>query len=414
MDYNWQTITTTSASAEIPVATSGLYEIEVIAVSATGVRSQPTTFTQYVSLSQTLRPVDISGLNIVPLDDRTGILSWDKATDVIVYDGGSVIVRHQNVTTGAIWENAASIIPRVSGSESSVIVPLLTGTYLAKFESGSEVRSVNAASTSIDSDSLNPRANVSTIREDLTGFTGSASGVFYNPEKGGLTLGGKTLIDDIADLDLLLEKIDIAGGTGDTGEYIFASYYDIGNIYLVNIKRYLTMVASNILTEPIDEIMAELDTWGDFDGTDVSTTDVTLYVSSTIDNPAGTPTWTGWRVCTNNLIKARALKFKLVCTSDTYEQNIVVTELGATIEIDQRIERSAVISSGASAYSATFTNAFYDQPVVGISPLNMATGDYYTISSVSNTGFQVVFLNSGGSPISRQFTYTAVGYGRRL
>jgi hypothetical protein len=44
----------------------------------------------------------------------------------------------------------------------------------------------------------------------------------------------------------------------------------------------------------------------------------------------------------------------------------------------------------------------------------MATGDYFAIASVTRTGFQVTFRNSAGSAVSRQFTYTAIGFGRQI
>jgi hypothetical protein len=42
----------------------------------------------------------------------------------------------------------------------------------------------------------------------------------------------------------------------------------------------------------------------------------------------------------------------------------------------------------------------------------MATGDYYTISGKTRTGFDVTFRNSAGTTISRTFDYQAIGFGR--
>jgi hypothetical protein len=77
-------------------------------------------------------------------------------------------------------------------------------------------------------------------------------------------------------------------------------------------------------------------------------------------------------------------------------------------------EQSGTIASGAGTYTATFANAFYQAPNIGITAFNMATGDYYTISNVTRTEFQVVFRNSANAAVDRNFTYTAVGYGREL
>jgi hypothetical protein len=90
----------------------------------------------------------------------------------------------------------------------------------------------------------------------------------------------------------------------------------------------------------------------------------------------------------------------------------VIDELGAELELQQRVDRSATLNSGAATYVATFAEPFYQAPAVGLTALNMGTGDYFAISDVTRTGFQVIFRNSGGTAVSRQFTYTAIGYGK--
>jgi len=41
----------------------------------------------------------------------------------------------------------------------------------------------------------------------------------------------------------------------------------------------------------------------------------------------------------------------------------------------------------------------------------MATGDYFTITSKSKTGFTIRFFNSSNTGISRTFDFQAVGHG---
>ena len=43
----------------------------------------------------------------------------------------------------------------------------------------------------------------------------------------------------------------------------------------------------------------------------------------------------------------------------------------------------------------------------------MANGDYFTITSVSGTGFTVKFMNgSSSTALDKNFTYQAVGFGK--
>jgi hypothetical protein len=44
----------------------------------------------------------------------------------------------------------------------------------------------------------------------------------------------------------------------------------------------------------------------------------------------------------------------------------------------------------------------------------MATGDFFTLTAVTRTGFTVEFKNSASAAVTRNFTYTAVGYGREI
>ena len=93
-------------------------------------------------------------------------------------------------------------------------------------------------------------------------------------------------------------------------------------------------------------------------------------------------------------------------------------------EFERRTEQSeSAISSGTGTKSVTFSNAFFvgtasllgsnsKLPAVGITAQNMQSGDYFTLSNVSASGFDVAFFNSSDAGISRNFTYSAVGFGK--
>jgi hypothetical protein len=101
-----------------------------------------------------------------------------------------------------------------------------------------------------------------------------------------------------------------------------------------------------------------------------------------------------------------------------------VDELGYDATFQRRTENSdGAVSSGAGAKAITFTNAFWTGttslggvnaylPSIGITAQNMATGDFFEVTSVSGTGFTVTFKNSAGTAVSRNFNWSAVGYGR--
>ena len=79
--------------------------------------------------------------------------------------------------------------------------------------------------------------------------------------------------------------------------------------------------------------------------------------------------------------------------------------------MESRTEQSGTIASGAGAKAVTFTNAFYQTPSLGLTAFNMASGDYYEITSPTRSGFTVTFYNSSASAVDRNFQYVATGYG---
>ena len=122
-------------------------------------------------------------------------------------------------------------------------------------------------------------------------------------------------------------------------------------------------------------------------------------------------------------IKVEDLSLEANLTSNDAIQDIRVSQLGYTASLQRRTEQSNVIASGAGAKAVTFTNPFFvgtssllgantNLPSIGINAQNMASGDYFEVSSVSGTGFTVHFKNSSNASIDRNFTYQAVGFGK--
>ena len=99
-------------------------------------------------------------------------------------------------------------------------------------------------------------------------------------------------------------------------------------------------------------------------------------------------------------------------------------ELGYKIELTPRVDQSVQpIASGTSTKSVTFTKPFFvgtsallgansQLPSVGVTVQNLGANERFNISNVTGTGFDLDVLDSGGSNVDRNFTYTANGVGR--
>jgi len=261
---------------------------------------------------------------------------------------------------------------------------------------------------------------VATYNEDTTSppFQGNLTNMLYSADQDALILDQGIFIDAMAvdgDFDAL-PSIDSEGGIVDEGEYEFGSTLDLTyGVFDVDFQKRLTTRAF-LPGDLWDDRETPIDQWsGSIDGGTLDAVNAELYVRSTTNDPSSSdPTYTDWEPLTNGTRQGRGFQFKVVATSGDEAQNILVDELGVTAKLQSRQESAEDVTSGAAAYTVTYDNAFYGRPSVGISAEDMATGDYYQMSSQSRTGFTITFRNSAGTAVSRKFDWVAIGYGKQL
>ena len=414
---NWSSTTQARPDYEILDTSAGVYEVQVYSLSA-GLRQsvEPAKLTMQ-TFGKTAPPAAVTGVSLIPIDTASAILSWDRSPELDVVLGGKVLIRHSVLIAGAVWEGSQEIVSAAAGSQTQKQVPLLEGTYLLKFEDDTGNRSITANSVVVDMPTPQPRLLVQSYREDqeTPPFSGNYTDMFYSTDLDGLVLSNGVLVDSLAtdgNWDAL-GTIDSIGGVLSTGEYEFGSTLDLGGIFDLNLTRYF--VTRPYLSASLwDDKLGGIDTWPEIDEDNLDGVNALLYVRTTEDNPAGTPVWGAWREFSNAITRGRGFQFKTIATSTDPSQNIIIDELGCQVELQQRVEQSATLTTGTATYTVVFTNRFYQPPSVGITGYNMATGDYFTIASVTRAGFDVTFRNNADVAVSRQFNYTAIGYGREI
>lgn len=414
---NWVIAETSSPDFEIVNSGVGLYSFEVAAVSATKRASAPTTL-DFDAIGKTAPPATIPDLFIAPIDDRSAELYWPQSVDIDVRIGGQVRIRHTPlIDATASWGQSNDIVPAVAGSNTRKIVPLLEGTYFIRAVDSLGNESTGVASVVVDLPAPQDAYVVQEYREEDNSppFNGTATSMSYSSEEGGLILSSNTLLDDMA-LDGnwdAISLIDYIGGAVTEGSYQFSDTLDLGAVFDVDIRSILKTRAyepGNLWDDRIEDV----DYWTTVDGDDLGSANCSLYVRTTNTNPSSTPTWGAWQPFVNNTARGRGLQFKLVATSSNKGENVVVEQLGMITQFQRRTEIQRNLTSGANSYAVTFPTAFYTIPSIGITAQDMATGDYFSVSSVSRSGFTVVFRNSGGSMVSKVFDYQAVGHGREI
>ena len=423
---NFTEITTESPSLSIRALKAGTLNVEIRAISSVNKLSEAATAT-FQLVGKTAPPGDVQNLSIEPITANSARLRWDQTVDLDVKVNGRVHIRHSSLTDGtATWPNSVDLIPAVAGNSTEAIVPLVEGEILVKFEDDLGFKSVNATSVLVDFPDTLGRLLVQSRREDsdTPPFQGTKTDCFYDSSLDGLTIEGSSKIDDVTDFDAIV-NFDDSGDILSSAEYAFNNTLDLGGVYSLDLARRFVTEAY-FPDDTVDARNALIDTWADFDGPEADAVNAKLYMRSTNDDPSGTPTYGAWREFINGTFAGRGFQFKAELTSSDVGQNILVDELGYQATFQRRQENSnSAIASGTSTKSITFDKAFFTGtatlgganaflPSIGITVQNLGAGERVNVSSVTATGFNVDVLDSGGSNVDRNFTFSAVGYGKAV
>jgi len=391
----------TSSDFELLDTPIGEYTFEVFSFNALGLISANKTTKTFNAVGKTAIPEDVTGLTIEPINEQFVRLRFTQAVAIDVLHGGRVYVRHTNQTGGAAtFQSAQDVIEAVAGNATEVIAPALAGTYLLKFQDDGGRFSANAASVNISTVEILDSITVKTDREDTDGTP-------YNGTKANLTfdsdLGGLKLTDPTAN---------------STGTYDFVETLDLGSTFSLQLKRHFQGVGF-YTGDQFDNRTENIDTWTDFDGTIANEVNAKIAVRTSTDMSS----YGDFNDFANGTFKGRGFQFRITINTTDTAQNLNLQQAGYSAVMSSRTEQSSVIASGAGAKNVVFSAPFFVGtsglgnlnsflPSVNISPQNMVSGDYFELSNISGTGFTVHFKNSSNASIDRNFTYSAVGFGK--
>ena len=423
---NWLIVNTTSPSVRLTGLRAGILYIQIRSVNSLDRLSIP-ALAQFNLVGKTARPGNVENLTIEAISANSARLRWNQTIDLDVKTGGRVHIRHTNLTDGTgTWSNSVDLVEAKSGAATEAIVPLIAGEILVKFEDDGGRQSATEASVVVDFPDALGRLLVQSRREDadIPPFQGSKTSVFYNEDYDALTLDGDDLFDDITNFDLL-PVIDFIGNTTTLGTYFFVNTLDLGAAYSIDLARFF-VTRGFYPSDLIDSRVGDVDTWSDWDGGVIDSVNAKLYLRRTTDNPSGSPTWSSWQEFVNGAFLGRGFQFKAELSSSDPSENILIDQLGYEATFQRRTEQSiGAIASGASTKTVTFDKAFFTGvaglgglnaylPSIGIVAQDMNTGDYFRVTNVTSNTFDVTFYNSSNSAVSRQFLWSAVGYGKSL
>jgi hypothetical protein len=399
------------------------YNVRVKSINALGVSSTYTSSTRTI-IGATATPSDVSELAVSMVGSDSMQLQWTPVADL---DVSYYAIRYQDVTSGAGWNSSTNLTQVVRRKSNSVTVNARTGAFLIKAVDKLGNESANEAIVYSNISGLEHYTIVNTYNEE-TAWSGTFDGDCVNGQDSSdiqiATLDTVTLFDStVGDFDDVEGVFDL-GGTDTTsnptyyasniessGNYIGANTITLDAIYDATFQATIDMVTNDLYDLFDSGRGASLfdDATGPFDGTAPSKCNAFLQAGSSTSSLGAITTYAD--IAQQATLKGRYFKFRLKLTSDDNNARPEVSSMQVKLVLEKRLESGEDVESGAGAKAITYSNAFYASPAVGIAAQNMATGDYYTISSKTKTGFTITFYNSSAAAQDRTFDYVSKGYG---
>ena len=394
-------IETTESNIELLNTKQGSYEFRVFSYNGIGEPSATPAVLLFTADGFSALPEDVSNLTLEPINEEQVRLRWTQTTSIDVKFGGQVYIRHSPRTDGTgTFSNSTDIIEAISGISTEAIVPAKSGEYVVKFQDLKGNFSSGEASVILTVPSLKEELSLPQIREQTT-FSGTKTNLT-------VTSNTLTLTDPAANA---------------SGSYTFASVLDLGATFSLKIKSHIVATSGNV--SDLFDAIPDVDARVNFDGAAAEKTNGTLLVRTTTDDPSSSPTFTSYNKFQSGTFRARGFDFKAELETTDTNENITVTELGVDAFLQARTEQSTtLIASGAGSKDVVFAAPFFTgtsaiggstsayPPSIGITAQNMASGDFFEITNITGSGFRITFKNSSNTAVDRNFSYSAVGYGR--
>ena len=391
-----------------PVKEGVIYDIRCRTINSLGVKSAFTTIQHDVNAALA-PPDDVTNYAIDVVGDKLNH-TFDAVSnlDLDFYE-----IRYSSSTTNTTYSNTTLLVSRIARPATSVTTSFIgTGTYYLKAVDKFGIRSTNYASVVISQQVLSEVIEtVQTITEE-TAFTGTKTSCVVVDNA--LILDTSGLFDSATgDFDDAVGLFDGGFSTvASSGSYVFANSFDFSNIYKFKVLINNFNVDHLDYVDSFDAASGFFDSRaGLFDGaTNASVaTNVQLQASTSQDNI----TFTSFSNFTSGDYVARVIKFKALLTSSDTSATPKINNLSLKIFVPKMSASGSNISSttNTSGKTITFSPAFYQTPSLTVVGQDLATGNFFTITSKSRTGFVVEFFDSGGNTVDRTFDWQANGIG---
>jgi len=301
--------------SSIDLAT-GDYDIRARAINTFGVKAEWEYVFDVEVNARAAPPADVLNFS-KQLSAGTIFFSWSAVPDL---DLSYYEIRHNPNTVGAEWATSNTVIEKVARPATTASLPARSGTFLIRAYDKGGNPSVNATALVVSPSEL-PSLGVTLEQTENPSFSGTKTNVVIDTS----VSPNELIIDDIS-------------GSSPLGIYEFSDYIDTGSTRDCRVTGSVTFNRHAPTSGLWDDIPQNWDTWPD--NWDTWTDEqagfpdenVIVYVASTDDDPAGTPTWSDWQRTEGTSIIGRAFKFKAELVSQNTNVSPSVETLKATVE----------------------------------------------------------------------------------
>jgi hypothetical protein len=291
----------------------GDYDFRARAINTFGIRGDFSTLFAVNASGLLEPPSDVTGF-VAEVNGSVVNLDWNPVPDL---DLSFYRIRFSPDITGATWANSTTYVDKVPRPASSVSVPARSGTYLVRAYDKSGIGSPNYTSVIVPVADIQPLANTITLTDSPT-FSGTKTDV------------------EVVGVNLRLSSY---ASTPSEGEYFFSNYLETGDGTVKRCRVYASALSArhDASSGLFDDAPALFnDAVGFFDDlggdSQFADTDVSTFVSTTQDDPAGSPTWSAYTLIKVADISARAFRFKIKLSSTSNNVTPSISALTAYVE----------------------------------------------------------------------------------
>ena len=379
-------------TCQIDALYPGFYHFRIRATNTIGVSSIWTSSTSFV-FGKTAPPANVASLWA---DAAQGglRLSWTAVADI---DLDYYRIKWSSDLALGSWSNSIEV---GRAKTTTITIPAAkSGKYLVKAvdTSGNESDTAATVTTTIPTILA---WNVMTTQVQEPAWNGVKTNMAVTG--GRLVLDSALPFDNITDFDAI-SNFNFVDGVAASGSYE-ALPLDLGSVQTCRCFINLSFIVVNL--DALFDAILDFDGITNFDGVDNENAAILPQIALSQDGA----TWGAWQNFIAGDYTARAFKILLACTSADARSYVDIGSASFTIDMPDRDESGRNISCPSEGLAITFARRFMVVPGVGIAAQGFQTGDYYEITSKTETGFNIIFKNSSGAGVARTIDWIARGY----